>query len=415
MKIVLLTQYFPPEVGAPQSRLFELAIKYKEYGSQITILTAMPNYPNMTIQERYKRKLWKCENMNGLEILRSWIFVKKSNSVLLRLLNYFSFVVSSFILGLIKLKKHDYLICESPPLFLGLTAYLLSKLKQSKFVFNVADLWPETAEKLNIISNKFLLSLARKLELFLYHKAFLITGQSQGIVNNISERTKKNVYLLRNGADLQIFSKESVKNSPPYDVPFAPGDFVLFYGGLLGYQYSIETILNSAVQVSMYPKIKFLIVGDGPKKEELVMLTSQLNLQNISFMAPKPRLELAYFLSKINVVIISFRKLELFDGIIPAKIFDALALEKPILLGANGETKELFIQEGKCGLYFEPENVEALTKQILVLYQNKKLCEDFGKNGRMFVKNNFDRSIIAKDFYNYLLSELNPTTREKIK
>lgn len=410
MKIVILTQYFPPEVGAPQNRLFELAVKFKEFGSQVTVLTAMPNYPNMIIKEEYKKKLWCFENIHGLEILRSWIYVKKSNSIFFRMLNYFSFVLSSFLLGLLKLKKNDYLICESPPLFLGISAFLLAKIKGSKFVLNVADLWPESAEKLNIISNKYLLSLAEKLELFLYKHSFLITGQSQGIVKNISGRTRKKVYWLKNGADLNIFSKELLRENTAFDFPFEMDDFVLFYGGLLGYAQAMETVLFAAEKLKVYPKIKFLLLGNGPKKEKLVDLANKLNLQNVLFMETKPRIELVFILSKINAAIIHLRKIELFTGIIPSKIFEALAMEKPILLGVAGEAKELFIDEGKSGFFFEPENTDDLTDKILKLYRDRELCKNLGVNGRKYVFEHFNRTIIAKDFYNFLSDNLKNKT-----
>lgn len=410
MKIVILTQYFPPEVGAPQNRLFELAVRFKAYGAQITILTAMPNYPNMIIQAGYSKKLWCFEKMHGLEILRSWIYVKKSNSIYLRLLNYFSFVFSSFLLGLIKLNKHDYLICESPPLFLGISAFLLAKIKNSKLVFNVADLWPASAEKLNIISNKFLLSLTSKLELFLYKHSFIISGQSQGIVKNIAQRTKRNVYWLKNGADISLFSQEKITDIPHYNFPYHHNDFVVFYGGLLGYAQAMEIVLLAAEKLKDYPEIKFLLLGNGPEKVKLLILANQLKLQNILFWETKPRSELVFIISKINAVIIHLRKIELFTGIIPSKIFESLAMEKPILLGVAGEAKELFIEEGNCGLFFEPENADDLTDKILKLYRDRELCKSLGLNGRKYVVEHFNRNIIAKDFYDFLSDNLKNNT-----
>lgn len=406
MKIVILTQYFPPEVGAPQNRLFELATNFRKFGSNVTVLTAMPNYPNMVIQEIYKRNVWCFEKIQGIEVFRSWIFVKKSDSIFLRLLNYFSFVLSSFFLGLFKLKKHDYLICESPPLFLGITAFLLAKIKKSKLVFNVADLWPESAEKLNIISNHYLLYLAEKLELFLYHHSFLISGQSQGIVNNISRRTNRSVYWLKNGADLSLFSSEIEDNNNYQNFPYGQNDFVLFYGGLFGYAQALETVLFAAKNLIVFPEIKFILLGNGPEKVKLLKLAERLNLENILFMETIPRNEFASILSKINVAIIHLRKIELFTGIIPSKIFEAMAMKKPILLGVAGEAKELFIDEGKGGFFFEPENVDDLTEKILKLYYDRNLCKTFGENGRNYVVEKFNRVKIAKDFHNTLYDNL---------
>jgi hypothetical protein len=155
VNILILTQYFPPEIGAPQNRLFELAVRLQKKGASITVLTAMPNYPQMQIHEAYKGKIYKYETMSGMHVHRAWIYVSKSKSILSRLLNYFSFVLTSLWHGLFKVKgQYDFILCESPPLFLGITAYLLKILKGSKLIFNVSDLWPESAEKLGLVTNK---------------------------------------------------------------------------------------------------------------------------------------------------------------------------------------------------------------------------------------------------------------------
>ena len=176
MKVVILTQYFPPEVGAPQNRLYELAIRLQKMGSEVVVLTAMPNYPQMRVHEGYRGKFYKQERMNDMTIHRSWIYVTESKGIIKRLFNYFSFVISSFWVGLFMLRKSDYIICESPPLFLGITAYFLKIFKRTKLVFNVSDLWPESAEKLGLVTNKTMLSMATKLEEFLYRNSDLISG-----------------------------------------------------------------------------------------------------------------------------------------------------------------------------------------------------------------------------------------------
>ena len=152
-RIIILTQYYPPETGAPQNRLHSLARFLKKSGLTIDVVTAMPSYPKNKIFEKYKGKWSFDEVIDGITIHRTWIYVNPSRAVVSRLLNYFSFVFSSFF-RLLFFRKADYILCESPPLFLGVTAVLISRLKGSKLIFNVSDLWPESAEKLNIISSR---------------------------------------------------------------------------------------------------------------------------------------------------------------------------------------------------------------------------------------------------------------------
>ena len=406
MKLLILTQYFPPEVGAPQNRLYELALRLESKGIDISVLTAMPNYPQMVVHKEYKGKCYCKEEMNGLKVHRSWIYVSKSKSIIPRLLNYFSFVFSSLWFGLFKIKKQDVLLVESPPLFLGITAYLLSRAKGAKMIFNVSDLWPESAEKLEIINNKTLLSLATKLEEFCYRKSALITGQTQGIVRNIKTRfPNKNVYWLKNGVDIKFYDvnkAQSEANVWRKANGYSDEDFILFYGGIIGHAQGLDIILNAAKMVEDKSGIKFVMLGSGPEKERLLALKEELKLNNLEFYDAVPKTKMQEIIMDMNATIVPLKRLDLFKGAIPSKIFENLALKKPILLGLEGEAKELFIDEGNCGLAFEPENTEELVKQILVLYNNPELSKQLGENGLKYASENFNRDKIAEGLFEEL-------------
>jgi glycosyltransferase involved in cell wall biosynthesis len=406
MKLLILTQYFPPEVGAPQNRLYELALRLESKGIDISVLTAMPNYPQMIVHKEYKGKCYCKEDMNGLKVHRSWIYVSKSKSIIPRLLNYFSFVFSSLWFGLFKIKKQDVLLVESPPLFLGITAYLLSRAKGAKMIFNVSDLWPESAEKLDIIHNKTLLSLATKLEEFCYRKSSLITGQTQGIVRNINTRfPNKKVYWLKNGVDIKFYDVNktlSESNAWRKANGYSDEDFILFYGGIIGHAQGLDIILNAAKILEYKPGIKFVMLGSGPEKERLLALKEELKLNNLEFYDAVPKSKMQEIIMDMNATIVPLKRLDLFKGAIPSKIFENLALKKPILLGLEGEAKELFIDEGNCGLSFEPENTEDLVKQILVLYNDPELSKQLGENGLKYASENFNRDKIAEGLYEEL-------------
>ncbi len=408
MKIVILSQYFPPEVGAPQNRLYELAVRLQSYGAEITVLTAMPNYPQMVVQEKYKGKFFHCEMMDHLQVLRAWIFVSKSKAMVARLFNYFSFVFTSFFVGLFKLKKHDYLLCESPPLFLGITAYLLCKIKGSKLIFNVSDLWPESAEKLGLVTNRFFLNSATKLEEFLYKKSSLISGQTQGIVRNIQTRfPNKKVYWLPNGVDLNFYDFPNVNTTWRSKNNFSPDDFILFYAGIIGHAQGLEVIVNAAAAFIENSKIKFVLVGSGPEKDKLIELKNKLQLKNVFFFDAVAKSQMPEIVAAIDVSIIPLKKLDLFKGAIPSKIFENLAMKKPILLGVEGEAKELFIDEGNCGLAFEPENHVDLIEKIKTLYNDREKLATLGLNGFNYVQTKFTRDRIAKDFWQFIQNDFN--------
>lgn len=405
MRIVILSQYFPPEVGAPQNRLYELAVRLQERGAEVTILTAMPNYPQMVIHKEYKGRWHVKEQMNGLTVHRSWIYASTSKGIIKRLLNYYSFVISSLFTGLFRLPKHDYILVESPPLFLGKTAYLISRLRGSKMIFNVSDLWPESAEKLGIVTNKTFLSVATWLEEFLYKKSHLITGQTQGICKDIQTRfPKKDIFWLPNGVDMKYYVASDKDMTWRNSLGFSQDDMLLLYAGIIGHAQGLEVILHAAKILKTEKNIKFLILGSGPEREKLIQLKEELHLSNVTFLDAVGKKEMPTIVRSVDAAVIPLKKLDLFLGAIPSKIFENLAMRKPILLGVLGEAKELFIDEGKAGLAFEPENAEDLALKVRQLISDPEACTRFGNNGYEYVKENFTRDLIAQKFWDKLQS-----------
>ena len=358
----------------------------------------MPNYPQMEIYEGYKGKWFFKEKIGGLDVYRSGIFVSKHKSILFRLFNYFSFVFTSSIYATFKLKKYDYVFCESPPLFLGLSALWICLIKRCKLIFNVSDLWPESAEKLGLVKNKFFLKMATWLEEYLYKRAVLITGQTQGIVQNIKNRfPHKTVYWLPNGVDLGFYNSENTSGKGLRESLFTENDFILFYGGIIGYAQGLDTIIFAAEKLRDYKYIKFVLQGSGPEKESLGILKADLNLENVFFLNVVNKEKMPETLKSVDAAIIPLKKLDLFKGAIPSKIFETLAMKKPILLGVEGEAKKLFIDDGDGGLFFEPENADELAAKILELYHQPELAKIKGESGYNFVMKNFSRDKIANE------------------
>lgn len=399
MKILFLTQYYPPEIGAPQNRLHELAVRLKANDIAVDVLTAMPNYPKMEIFEAYRGGRIKSEIIDGIQVYRSGIYVSKSKGIISRLLNYFSFVWTSYWRGR-KLGKYDFLLVESPPLFLGYSAMALAKKLEAKLIFNVSDLWPESAEKLDIVTNKTLLKFAYNLEAKCYNRATLITGQTQGIVDNIKERfSSKRVYWLPNGVDVNFYDPLNYKPIGFREkYKFKKEDILFFYGGILGYAQGLQTVVRAADLVKENPSIQLILQGSGPEKEDLENLNKALQLKNVHFLPPVPKAEMPYILKEVDVALVPLRKLDLFQGAIPSKIFEALAMEKPLLLGVEGEAKRHFIEKANAGLSFEPENELDLANKMLQFANDREQLVEMGKNGRKYVSEHFNRNKIASDF-----------------
>lgn len=396
-KFIILTQYYPPETGAPQNRLHSLSKFLVKNRHQVRVVTALPSYPKNRIFEGYRGRLSKHEEIDSVPVYRMWIYVSRSRGIFSRLLNYFSFVITSFF-KLLMMKRADYLVCESPPLFLGITAVLISRIKRMKLVFNVSDLWPESAEKLNLVTNKFVLRLSYSLEAWIYRKSFLISGQTKGIVKSIESRfPKRRVAWFPNGVDFDFFEKEYTAMDWRGSLKINESDFVVLYAGIIGHAQGLEVILNAA-EINQNPAIKFVIVGDGPEKERLVKIAETKKLTNVLFLPNLEKVMIPSLIQMCDVYIVPLKKLDLFKGAIPSKLFEPLAMGKPILLGVEGEAKELFIEEGKAGLFFEPENANELAERILILLKNLPMCVELGVNGKTYVKRNFDRQQIHQKF-----------------
>lgn len=404
MKLLIHTQYFPPEVGAPQNRLFELAVRLQKLGVDVSILTAMPNYPNMEIHEEYKGKKYVYEELEGFKVHRSSIYVSNSKLIVKRLMNYFSFVWSSYWIGKSKLeKKYDFVLCESPPLFLGISSYRLAKRKKAKFIFNVSDLWPESAEKLGLVSNSFFLKMATMLEERMYRKAFLITGQTMGIVKNIQRRfPHKEVYWLPNGVDISYYDSDKIISNWREKNGFNKDDKLFLYAGIIGHAQGLEVVLKAANLLKNETKAKFILLGSGPCKPELVKMAEEMKLKNLIFMDAVTKNEMPFILKAVDVALIPLKKLDLFKGAIPSKIFENLAMKVPLILGVEGEAKQLFIEEANGGLFYEPENENELAHRISELLKDDDKIRKFGENGAKYVAQQFNRDHLAKAFYNQL-------------
>jgi glycosyltransferase involved in cell wall biosynthesis len=408
VKLLILTQYFPPEVGAPQNRLFELAVRLKKSGIDVSVLTAMPNYPQMKIYDGYEGTDYLYEEIEGISVHRASIYLPKSKSIIQRLLNYFSFVYSSAKVGKNKIGDIDVLICESPPLFLGYSALYIKRNKKAKLIFNVSDLWPESAEKLGVVTNKWMLKLAYKLEAKLYRKSVLVTGQTQGICKNINERFPDvNTYWLPNGVDISYYNPSTVTGNWRKENGFNDNDVLFLYAGIIGLAQGLEIMLYAAEMVLNTKSIKFILLGSGPEKEKLQIIQKDKKLSNVYFFDAVSKTEMPQIVQASDVAIIPLRKLELFLGAIPSKIFENLAMEKAVILAVDGEARELFVNQGKCALYSEPENVEDLVRNVLLLTEDSLLRKQLGQEGRKYVEQCFNRNTIAENFYQELVKYAN--------
>ena len=396
-RVLIVTQFYPPETGAPQNRLSDLAGRLSENGNEVTVLTAMPNYPVGRVFERYGGKLVLEERREEIRVIRTWIHVRPSSGFVGRLATYWSFMITGFVLGLPRLGKQDVVLVESPPLFLGLTGLAISKLRGAKFVLNVSDLWPESAVAMRILRGPMLIRLSEWLEAFLYRRADLITGQTRGIVASILARfPDKPVALVTNGVDVERFTSMSLSDREAVrDEMGVSNEFIVGYAGLHGLAQGLETVIECAELLKARKDIAFVFVGSGPEKESLVRRQQEAGLTNVRFVSNQPVQRVPSILSAFDAAVIPLRKLDLFRGALPSKLFEAMASGVPIVLSIEGEAKEL-VTAANAGLCVEPENPQAMAAAILRLVSDPALRKAFAESGRRYVVSNYDRRLIGQ-------------------
>jgi glycosyltransferase involved in cell wall biosynthesis len=404
MKVAILTQYYPPEIGAPQARLSDLAQRLRGGGHEVTVLTAMPNYPRGRRYEGYGGLFLK-EELDGVSVLRAFIYATQSAGTVSRLLNYFSFVLSSLFFGILKLPRVDYLLTESPPLFLGVSGFLLSRIKRARWIFNVSDLWPETAVLLGVVREGSLpWRMASALESFCYRKAWLVSTQTRGMQADIARRFPGvRTYHLSNGVDASVFSperrSEGARARLGVDEASERGSCVAIYAGLHGLAQGLDQILTAAKEVEDQDRLAFVFVGDGPEKQALVAKSRSLGIRNVRFLDPMARAEIPALLASADIALVPL-KLSL-PGAAPSKLYEAMGAGLPIVLIADGEAAEI-VQKARAGLVVSYGDTPAMADALKTLAENPSKRRELGEAGRRAAIERFDRRAINSAFVRYL-------------
>lgn len=396
-RFLILTQHFPPEVGAAQIRLHAFSKQLQARGHEVRVVTAMPNYPRGEVFPEYRGRRVAREEMDGLHVTRTWIYPATGRNVIKRLLSYWSFAISS-LPACMREPKPDYIFVESPPLFLGLTAYVCSRLRGVKFILNVSDLWPASARELGIVRSNALLWFGERLERFLYRNAYRITAQTDGIRAYIAAIAGADkVMVLYNGVDTSDFTPgraTTVSWIDPHEVTF-------LYAGTLGYAHCWDVILEAAELLRARPNIVFLLVGDGPEKARLVEQSRTRGLSNIRFVERRPVSEMPALFASCRATVVPLKKGELFKATRPSKIFPALACESAVIFSGEGETAQLLL-ENRCGLVVPPEDGPAFARAVVQLADHPDEAREIGRRGRALVEREYDWQTIVSGWLNAL-------------
>ena len=393
MKIFYISQYFYPEVCAPSNRALANVKYLVDKGHEVTVLTEMPNHPRGVIFDGYKHKLFLKERNDNFLINRVWVFTSKKKNFITRMLFYISFMVFGIFHTLVNWKKYDVVYTSSPPLFVAGIAITLKRFfPNTKFIFEVRDLWPDSAIDLGELNNKFAIKLSMKMEKKIYSISDKIIVISNYIKNKIIDKgiAEEKIAVIHNGTDEEFITKTKKVPQDLLGKYRTKNNFIVIYAGNIGIAQNLNIVINSA-EMLQNKNVLFLFVGDGPYKSQLEQLVVRKELKNIIFVGEIDREKIHEYLCLADCGIVILKRIPLFKGALPSKIFDYMACDLPILLGVEGEAKTL-VEDSRIGLGFESDNSEDLTKKIIHLKNHPIELYSMASKGNNYVYNNFNRT-----------------------
>jgi glycosyltransferase involved in cell wall biosynthesis len=390
--ILLIHQAFAALDEPGGTRHFEMARVFVENGHRVTIITSPVSY--LTGKTAGDRVHWVSRETPhpGLQILRAYTYPALHRSFFHRLLSFFSFMFSSFFIGL-GVRNVDVIWGTSPPIFQGWTAWLLARLKRVKFVFEIRDLWPAFAIAMQVIRSPLIIRLSNWLEGFLYRHADQLVVNSPGFFEHITAKGGTAPSLVANGVDPEMFDPADT-GSAFRQQHGLEDKFVILYAGAHGISNDLEVMLNAARLTAAQPEIVYVLVGDGKEKSNLVTLSKQLGLTNVVFVPPVAKDDMKVVLAAADACLAILKPVELYKTTYPNKVFDYLAAGRPVLCAIDGVIREV-IEKARAGIFVQPGDPAALAQAVLVLYKAPAEAQQMGMNGREHVVQHFDRRRIA--------------------
>ena len=401
MKILFLTDNFPPEVNAPATRTYEHCVKWIELGHKVTVITCFPNFPKGKVFEGYTNKLYQKENIDGITVIRVWSYITENNGFAKRIIDYISFALTSFLFGLFV--KTDLIIATSPQFFTAISGRILSFFKGKPWVMEVRDLWPDSIAAVGSMNKSSMpFKILKKIEHHLYlsaSKIVVVTDSFKKYVIKDHQITPEKVGVFKNGVLISNFKKPKPNDLMTLKESLGlKNKIVISYLGTHGLAHGLKFILESISKISN-PDLHFLFIGDGAEKKNLIKYSKTFHSKNFTFIESVTKSEVPLYIDISDYSLVNLKKSDEFKNVIPSKIFENIAMYKPILLGVEGESKKLIDDYG-VGVCFEPENKESFLNAIKDIQKLDR--ESFKVNcNKMLV--DFERNNIAENLIKFIV------------
>jgi glycosyltransferase involved in cell wall biosynthesis len=388
-----------PETAAPAARVHELARAWVRAGHAVTVITAFPNHPVGRVAPEYRGRLMATEWLDGIRVLRNWLYAVPNRGVTRRGLDHLSFMLTAVLFGLPRLGKVDVVIASSPTLFSALAALIMARVKRVPFVLEVRDLWPEAIVELGLMRSvagaRALFALAR----LLYHQAACIVVVTEAFAARIEAYgvARDKLVVIANGADLSLFSPD-VDGAPTRAAFGLDSRFVVAYIGSHGVSHGLGAVLDAA---ALQPDIRYLLVGDGADRERLVAQRDRRGLHNVIMRPSVGKAEVPGLYAAADVCLVPLRDVPLFSTFVPSKVFEVLAAGRPIVAAVRGEARSILERSGGA-LIVDPEDAGGMARAVERLRMDPALRVELGRRGRAFVEQHYDRERLAARYLDVL-------------
>ena len=401
MRILFISHYFPPEVNAPASRTHEHCRKWADDGHDVTVITGVPNHPTGQLFGGYKNRFLQEEQVDGIRVIRTWMLLTSNAGFVKRILNFVLFALISIVASF-KVKNPEVVIATSPQFFCGLAGAAVAKIKRRPFILEVRDLWPKSIVELDQLGEGPALTFLEWLERKMYHSADGIVVNTRAFVDHIAQLgyPSDRIEIVYNGIDANLFKPQPPSNElrARFDLE---GRFSVGYLGTLGLAHGLRTLLEAAEVLRSQPEIVFLLIGDGAEKKKLESIVRERKLKNVRLIGLQPREMMPAWIATTDILLVSLRDLPVFETVIPSKIFEFLAQERPVIVAARGEIRSM-TEASNVALTINPEDPGALVDAIQEIRNEPEVAEARAKAGRSWVEENFVRTELAKKMMNFI-------------
>ncbi|GAB6052617.1 glycosyltransferase family 4 protein [Magnetospira thiophila] len=360
MKILFLTENFPPETNAAATRVYERALYWVRDGHSVTILTCAPNFPQGKLYDGWQNKWVQIQHMDGLKVVRVKTYMAANAGFGRRMLDFLSFMVNGFVAGLFQTRP-DVIAATSPQFFSAVAGWALGKVRRVPFVFELGDIWPASITAVGAMKDSLALRWMEKLELYLYRSSASVAALTKAFKVNLTARgiDPDKIAVVRNGVDLQRYAPRELDQALAEEWDLLD-KFVVGYVGTHGMAHGLTNVLEAAALLKDLPDFRFLLVGAGAEREMLKEMAQHKHLTNVVFGPPQPKEAMPRVWSLCDVALVHLRNTPVFAEVIPSKMFEAMGMGLPILMALpRGEASEILEADG-AGLWVAPENPQAL-------------------------------------------------------